>query len=72
MATLPTAPIARALKRNGSIAPIKSPAMTFGVETSISVIPDVSLKAAKSASAVKAAEPVQNLYQLRCGITNSI
>ena len=37
--------------------------MTFGVETSISVIPDVSLTT-KSASAVKAAEPIANLYQL--------
>ena len=55
-----TAPIASALKRNGSMAPINNPAITLGAETSITSIPAVSLKAANKANAVSAAEPIAN------------
>ena len=58
MAALPTAPIARALKRKGSMAPINNPAMTLGAETSITSFPAVSLNAANKARAVRAAEPI--------------
>ena len=57
IAALPTAPMAKALNKKGSIAPINSPAITLGADTSIISIPAVSLKA-NNARAVRAAEPI--------------
>ena len=65
IAALPTAPMAKALKRKGSIAPMNKPAITFGAETSITSMPAVSLNAANKASAVRRQNLSQTLFQWR-------
>ena len=64
MAALPTAPMAKALKRKGNIAPMNKPAITLGAETSMTSMPAVSLNAANKASAVKAAEPMAKPFPM--------
>jgi ABC-type spermidine/putrescine transport system permease subunit I len=58
MAASPTAFIAIEEKRKGSMPPTKTPAITSGLEMSIPVMLACLAKAANSASAVMAAEPM--------------
>ena len=66
IAALPTAPIAIDENRKGSIPPMNKPAITAGSAMLIpsSIIPLCTMKAAKRASVVNAAEPIANPFPI--------
>ena len=63
-AALPTDDIVSELNKNGSIAPIKMPTMTFGIVKSIEVNPAALTKALNRAKLVSAADPMANPFPM--------
>ena len=64
IAARPTAFMESAEKTNGNIPPTRSPAITFGFETSIAVTLATCIKAENNAKAVKAAEAIAKPFPI--------